>query len=135
MTSCDVIGLQLVTISLVTLYNYFLTVEYYTKDTQEISCGQLPYRRRERSMFVIYSSAHQYLTSTAFFSTFMFITIHQTLLFHQFSTDLSDSTFLYEGRQDLGYKTPNLKLKKKKTFIIIYIPIIFYIYTRFIFYF
>ena len=37
MTSRDVIGLPPVTISLVTLYNCFLTVEDYTKDTQEIS--------------------------------------------------------------------------------------------------
>ena len=62
LTSRDVKGLPPVTISLVTLYNCFLTVEDYTKDTQEISCGQLPNRRRERTqrrMFVIYSSAHQ----------------------------------------------------------------------------
>ena len=62
MTSRDVIGMQPVTISLVTLYNCFLTVEDYTKDTQEISCDQLPCRRCEKSerrMFVIYSSAHQ----------------------------------------------------------------------------
>ena len=44
MMSRDVIGLPPVTISLVTLYNCFLTVEDYTKGTQEISCGQLPYR-------------------------------------------------------------------------------------------
>ena len=60
MTSRDVIGLPPVTISLVTLYNYsFLTVEDYTKDAQEISCDQLPCRRRKRRMFVIYSSAYQ----------------------------------------------------------------------------
>ena len=43
MMSRDVIGLPPVTISLVILYNCFLTVEDYTQDTQEISCGQLPY--------------------------------------------------------------------------------------------
>ena len=49
-----------VTISLVTLYNCFLTVEDYSiyKDTQEISVTQLPYRRCERRVFVIYSSTH-----------------------------------------------------------------------------
>ena len=36
----EVIGMPLVTISLVTLYNCFLTVENYTKDTQEISGTQ-----------------------------------------------------------------------------------------------
>ena len=36
-TSDDVIGLPPVTISLATLYNCFLSVEDYTKDTQEIS--------------------------------------------------------------------------------------------------
>ena len=51
--SRDVVGLPPVTMSLVTLYNCFLTVEDYTKDTQEISCGHLPYRRREKRMFVI----------------------------------------------------------------------------------
>ena len=61
MTSRDVIGLPPVTISLVALCKYycFLTVEDFTKDTHAISCGLLPYRRRERRMFVIYSSAHQ----------------------------------------------------------------------------
>ena len=39
-----------VTISLITLYNCFLTVEYYTNETQEISGAQLPYRRRESSI-------------------------------------------------------------------------------------
>ena len=58
-TSHDFIGLPPVTISLVTLDYCFFTVEDYTKDTQEISCGQLPHRRRERRMFVIYNSAHQ----------------------------------------------------------------------------
>ena len=53
MTSRDVISLPPVTISLVTLENYFLTVEDYTKETQEISDAQLPYRRCERRMFVI----------------------------------------------------------------------------------
>ena len=43
------------TTSLVALYNCFLTVENYTKDTQEISGTQLPYRRCERRIFVIYS--------------------------------------------------------------------------------
>ena len=37
LTSRDVIGLLPGTISLVTLYNYFLTVEDYTKDAQKIS--------------------------------------------------------------------------------------------------
>ena len=46
MTSSDPISLPPVTISLVTLYNYcFLTVEDYTKEGQEISGAQLPYRR------------------------------------------------------------------------------------------
>ena len=40
--SHDVISLPLVTISLVTLYNCFSTVEDYTKETQEISGAQLP---------------------------------------------------------------------------------------------
>ena len=57
MTSRDVISLQLVTISLVTLIcNCFLTVEDYTKETQEISDSQLPYRRCESRRFVIISS-------------------------------------------------------------------------------
>ena len=56
MTSRDVIELPPVTISPLTLYNSFLTLEDYTKDTQEISGTQLPYRRRERRIFVIYSS-------------------------------------------------------------------------------
>ena len=43
MTLCDVIGLRQVTISPVTVYNCFLTVEDYTKDTQEIPGTQLPY--------------------------------------------------------------------------------------------
>ena len=63
MTSRDVVGLPPVTISLVTLYNCFLTVGDYTKDTQEISSGQLPYRRRERTqrrMFVIRASVVLY---------------------------------------------------------------------------
>ena len=55
MTSRDVIGLPQVTISLATIYNNycFLTVEDYTKDTREISGTQLPYRRRQRRIFVI----------------------------------------------------------------------------------
>ena len=52
----DVISLPPVTISLVIHYNCFLTVEDYTKETQEISGVQFPYRRCESSMFVIYSS-------------------------------------------------------------------------------
>ena len=56
MMSRDVISLPPVTISLATLYNSFLTVGDYTKETQEISGVQLPYRRCERRMFVIYSS-------------------------------------------------------------------------------
>ena len=48
MTSCDAIGLPSETISLVTLYYYFFTAKDYTKDTQEISGTQLPYRRCER---------------------------------------------------------------------------------------
>ena len=43
MTSCDVIGLPPVTISLVTLYNCFFTVEDFTKDTQEISGSLLSF--------------------------------------------------------------------------------------------
>ena len=43
MKSCDVISLLPVTVSRVTLYNYcFLTVEHYTKETQEMSGAQLP---------------------------------------------------------------------------------------------
>ena len=53
MTSRDVISLPPVTISLVTLYNCFLTVEDYTKETQEISGAQLPYRRCKSRMLVI----------------------------------------------------------------------------------
>ena len=56
MTSRDVIGLSQVLISLVTLYNCLLTVEDYTKDTQEISGTQSPYRRCERRIFVICST-------------------------------------------------------------------------------
>ena len=56
MTWRDVIGLLPVVKSLVTLYICFLIVEDYTKDTQEISGTQLPYRRCESSIFVIYSS-------------------------------------------------------------------------------
>ena len=59
MTSSDVISLPPVTISLVTLYNCFLTVlfdKYHTKETQEISGAHLPYRRCERKIFVIYGS-------------------------------------------------------------------------------
>ena len=39
----------------------FLTVEVHLQDTQEILGAQLPYRRRERRMFVIYiySSSHE----------------------------------------------------------------------------
>ena len=37
----------------------FMSVEVHLQDTQEISDAQLPYRRCERTMFVIYSSAHQ----------------------------------------------------------------------------
>ena len=55
-TSRDVIGLSQVLISLVTLYNCLLTVEDYTKDTQEISGTQSPYRRCERRIFVICST-------------------------------------------------------------------------------
>ena len=59
MMSRDVIRLPPVTISLVALYNnWFLTVEDYTEETQEISDAQLPYKRCESRMFVkIYSSA------------------------------------------------------------------------------
>ena len=57
MASRDVIGLPPVTISLATLYNSFMTVEDYTKETYEISCAQLPYRRCASTMFVIYNSA------------------------------------------------------------------------------
>ena len=56
MTSRDVISLQPATISLVTLCNCFLTVGDCTKETQENSGAQLPYRRCESRMFVIYSS-------------------------------------------------------------------------------
>ena len=45
MTSRDVIGLPPVTISLVTLYNCFLTVEDYTKDTQAIPGTEGPTTR------------------------------------------------------------------------------------------
>ena len=55
MTSRDVISLPPLTISFVTLNNSFLTVEDYTKETQEISDSQLPYRRCENRMFVTYS--------------------------------------------------------------------------------
>ena len=41
MTSRDVIGVSK-TIPFATLYSCFLTLEDYTKDKQEISCGQLP---------------------------------------------------------------------------------------------
>ena len=63
MTSRDVIGLPPVTISLSTLYNCFLTVEDYTEHTQEISGTQLPYRRCERRIFVIYSSTNSYIVA------------------------------------------------------------------------
>ena len=72
-----------VIISLLTLYNCILTVEDYTKDTQEISCGQLPYRRRERSerrMFVIYSSAHQLCFTTNYLETWLSAGISQSRL-------------------------------------------------------
>ena len=61
MTSRDVIGLPPVTISLVTLYNCFLTVEDYTRDTQEISGTQLPYRRCERRIFLFFRKWNGYL--------------------------------------------------------------------------
>ena len=56
MTSRDFISLPPVKILLVTLCNSFLIVEDYTKETPEISGAQLPYRRCESRMFVIYSS-------------------------------------------------------------------------------
>ena len=58
--SRDVISLPPVKISLVTHYNFFLTVEDYTKETQEIWDAQVPYRRESR-MFVIYSSSRDAL--------------------------------------------------------------------------
>ena len=90
MTSRDVIVLPPVTIS---LYNNFsLTVEDYTKDTQEISCGQLPYRRSERKMFVIYSSAHQKLKRHFFpLSVFPMWTNHKMTLLWHFSNSFYDS--------------------------------------------
>ena len=76
MTSRDVIGMPPVTISLVTLYNCFLTVEDYTKDTQEISCGQLPYRRRREVMLrlsvVLYNQLSRKMT------VYSYITIMST---------------------------------------------------------
>ena len=54
--SRDVISLQPLTISLVTLYNCFLTMQDYAEETQEISDAQLTYRHCESRMSVIYSS-------------------------------------------------------------------------------
>ena len=56
MASREVMSLPPVRISLVTLYNCFLTVEDYTKETQEISGTKLPYRHCESMMFVLHSS-------------------------------------------------------------------------------
>ena len=39
--------------------HFFFFFLLWSKDTQEISGARLPYRRRERRMFVIYSSARQ----------------------------------------------------------------------------
>ena len=54
MTSRDIIGLTPVTISLVTDYKCFLTVEDYTKETQEITGAQLPFLH-----LVAYSYLHK----------------------------------------------------------------------------
>ena len=55
-TSRDVISLKTSNNITCNTYNYFLTVEDYTKETQKISDAQLPYKLCESRMFVIYSS-------------------------------------------------------------------------------
>ena len=106
MTSHDFIGLPPVTISLVTLDYCFFTVEDYTKDTQEISCGQLPHRRRERRMFVIYSSAHQLCFIANYLGTWLTTVIPQSRL--HLLTDFHDS------RINVNVRTPDTALVKQK---------------------
>ena len=105
MTSRHVIVLPLVTISLVTLYNCFLTVEDYTKGTQEISGTQLPYRLCERRMFVIYSSTRDvrrlcyYLLSckVAFFHLWKFSQVAILKLEHCSCLHLEAYLYLYNS--------------------------------------
>ena len=103
MTSRDVIGLPPVTISLVTLYNCFLTVEDYTKDTQKFSCGKLPYSRRERTqsrMFVIYSFRPSVVLYSQLFrnmTVYSYITITSTFTnrFSRFKDQCEGENYSY----------------------------------------
>ena len=93
MTSCDVIGLPPVTISLVTLYNCFLTVENYTKDTQKFSCGKSYHTVVVRGLRVgcssYLASAHQLCFIANYFGTWLSTVISQSRL--HLPTDFHDS--------------------------------------------
>ena len=130
MTSRDVIVLPPVTISLYN--NCSLTVEDYTKDTQEISCGQLPYRRSERKMFVIYSSAHQ-KNQRHFFplSVFPMWTNHKMTLLWHFSNSFYDSKVnVMVSTIANNYIRPILKFGSQNFFIVC-----FFNFFRFYFHF
>ena len=113
----------------------FLTVEVHLQDTQEISgaqfieltlytnsMAQLPYRRRERRMFVIYSSAHQLCFIATYLGTW-FLALNSKLLmsrFWWFFFILFWSWIQYTKRHTLRFKKIFFSENKKNSRIFIY---------------